>query len=75
MATCLLVDDVCPEEWCVKLTKPENIVGMQGQLFSETILSEENFYYMVFPRLLALAERAWHKVFHRTLQYFLTSQK
>lgn len=34
---------------------------MQGHLWSETVLSEDNFYYMVFPRVLALAERAWHK--------------
>jgi len=57
-----LVDEVCPEEWCVRLEKPENIVGMQGQLFSETILSSDDFHYMIFPRLLALAERSWHKV-------------
>ncbi|CAC5362528.1 HEXA_B [Mytilus coruscus] len=46
---------------CPSLQKPENIAGMQGHLWSETILSEDNFYYMVFPRLLAVAERAWHK--------------
>ncbi|XP_076082053.1 beta-hexosaminidase-like [Mytilus galloprovincialis] len=46
---------------CPLLHKPKNIAGMQGHLWSETILSEDNFYYMVFPRLLALAERAWHK--------------
>ncbi|CAG2208070.1 HEXA_B [Mytilus edulis] len=46
---------------CPALQKPENIAGMQGHLWSETILSEDNFYYMIFPRLLALAERAWHK--------------
>lgn len=48
-------------EKCPALEIPENIVGMQGQLWSETVLSEDNFYYMVFPRVLALAERAWHK--------------
>lgn len=35
--------------------------GIQGQLWSETIRSETAVEYMVFPRLLALAERAWHK--------------
>ncbi len=35
--------------------------GVQGQVWSETILTDEMLEYMVFPRLLALAERAWHK--------------
>lgn len=35
--------------------------GIQGQLWSETVRTAEHFDYMVFPRLLALAERAWHK--------------
>ncbi|XP_063420578.1 beta-hexosaminidase-like [Mytilus trossulus] len=46
---------------CPSLQVPEHIIGMQGHLWSETVLTESNFYYMVFPRLLALAERAWHK--------------
>lgn len=36
-------------------------VGMQGHLWSETAFNAELFYYMIFPRMLALAERAWHK--------------
>ena len=35
--------------------------GMQGHLWSETILTDDNFYYMIFPRMLAVAERSWHK--------------
>ena len=34
---------------------------MQGHLWSETVRTRESFEYMIFPRLLALAERAWHK--------------
>ena len=34
--------------------------GLQGQLWSETIRSDAQVEYMLFPRLLALAERAWH---------------
>lgn len=37
------------------------IIGMEAVMFSETIRNSENIDYMVFPRLLALAERAWHK--------------
>jgi len=42
---------------------PENyqISGIQGQLWSETIRSEAQAEYMIYPRLLTLAERAWHK--------------
>ena len=36
-----------------------NIVGIQGQLWSETVKTPQRFEYMLFPRLLALAERAW----------------
>ncbi|MDR6940242.1 family 20 glycosylhydrolase [Mucilaginibacter pocheonensis] len=36
-----------------------NIVGLQGALWAETVKSTERMDYMIFPRLLALAERAW----------------
>jgi len=39
----------------------QGFLGMQGQLWSETVRTPEHFDYMIFPRLLALAERAWHK--------------
>ncbi|VDI78298.1 hexosaminidase, partial [Mytilus galloprovincialis] len=63
MGVPLSKSDVCGvnNNKCPPLLKPENIAGVQGHLWSETILSEDNVYYMVFPRLLALAERAWHK--------------
>jgi len=35
--------------------------GMQGQVWSETLSSDDMVLYMIFPRLLALAERAWHE--------------
>ncbi|WP_445193550.1 family 20 glycosylhydrolase [Sphingomonas sp. Tas61C01] len=35
------------------------IAGLQGQLWSETIRTDTQVDYMLFPRLLALAERAW----------------
>ena len=34
---------------------------MQAQIWTEVTRTLENFDYMIFPRLLALAERAWHK--------------
>jgi len=34
---------------------------MEATLFAETMRTEEQFHEMTFPRLLALAERAWYK--------------
>ncbi|MBD2810575.1 beta-N-acetylhexosaminidase [Xenorhabdus sp. Vera] len=35
--------------------------GMSGQLWSETVRTDEQMEYMIYPRLLPLAERAWHR--------------
>jgi hexosaminidase len=45
-----------------KLTKEtmQNIHGIQGQLWTETVISSERMDYMIFPRMLCLAERAWN---------------
>lgn len=37
----------------------KNIRGIQGQLWSETLVEPSRLEYMAFPRVLALAERAW----------------
>lgn len=36
-----------------------NIIGLQGLIWSETIRSEANLEYMILPKLMGLAERAW----------------
>jgi hexosaminidase len=36
-----------------------NILGLQGQLWGETLRSTRRMEYMAVPRLLSLAERAW----------------
>lgn len=38
-----------------------NIVGIEGAFFSETARTPEQASKMLFPRIIALAERAWHK--------------
>ncbi|WP_024461762.1 family 20 glycosylhydrolase [Marinimicrobium sp. LS-A18] len=43
------------------LKQPDNILGIQGQVWTETIRTPEQLERMVYPRLLALAERAWHR--------------
>jgi len=37
----------------------ENIVGLQGQLWSETIKGRDMLEYYSLPKMLGLAERAW----------------
>ncbi len=37
----------------------KQILGIQGQLWSETLVSPERLEYMAFPKMLGLAERAW----------------
>ncbi|MDT0604068.1 family 20 glycosylhydrolase [Thalassotalea castellviae] len=36
------------------------VIGVQGQVWSETIRSENQAEYMLYPRMIAMAERAWH---------------
>lgn len=38
-----------------------NIVGIQGLLWSENNVSKDRLEYMLFPKLLGIAERAWSK--------------
>ncbi len=35
--------------------------GLSAQLWSETVRTDAQYEYMVFPRVIAVAERAWHK--------------
>ena len=37
----------------------QNIVGIQGLLWSETLNSPERLEYMMLPKLIGMAERAW----------------
>ena len=43
--------------------------GIQGELWSETTRTSSQFHSMILPRLLALAERAWHKVINLSPKY------
>lgn len=36
-----------------------NVLGVQGQLWGETLKSTDRMEYMAVPRLMSLAERAW----------------
>ncbi|XP_055867810.1 uncharacterized protein LOC106055747 isoform X2 [Biomphalaria glabrata] len=55
--------EVCKDDnsGCPPLERSENIIGLQGQLWSEIVRTPEQFNYMLYPRILALAERSWHR--------------
>ena len=53
-------EDVVAAAGVKSLERPENVLGLQGSLWAETVRTEEQFEGMVFPRILGLAERAWH---------------
>ena len=39
----------------------KSFAGIQGQIWSETVRDPETLGYQLFPRMYALAERAWHR--------------
>lgn len=43
------------------MQKGKSFYGLQGHLWSEMVRSDQIAEYMLFPRLIALAERAWHR--------------
>ena len=50
-----------------------NILGIQGQLWSETITNKDYFDAMINPRLAALAEIAWCSKAKRSWVHFRSS--
>ncbi|GAL02072.1 beta-hexosaminidase [Photobacterium aphoticum] len=53
-------EDVVASAGVKKLERPENVAGLQSSLWAETVRTSEQFEGMVFPRIIAMAERAWH---------------
>lgn len=45
----------------VKLTEDgkQNIYGIQAQLWTETVKTKERMEYMIYPRLIVVADKAW----------------
>ena len=44
---------------CWRIEDAKNVVGLQAQLWTETVLDQSGLHYYLFPRLLAVADRAW----------------
>jgi hexosaminidase len=47
--------------WGLAADQSSQVLGIQAQLWSETVFTPELMDYYTFPRLLAVAERAWNK--------------
>ncbi|XP_045182279.2 beta-hexosaminidase-like [Mercenaria mercenaria] len=52
---------MCSHNTCSNQSTLQNVIGMQACFWAELMRNEADFHYMAFPRILALAERAWHK--------------
>ena len=46
----------------VKLLKPENIIGVQAQLWGETLRSYDEVQYLLLPKMMGVSERAWNSM-------------
>ena len=46
----------------VKLEKPENMIGVQAQLWGETLRSFDEVLYMMLPKMMGVSDRAWTAV-------------
>ncbi|WP_299073165.1 family 20 glycosylhydrolase [uncultured Paraglaciecola sp.] len=44
----------------IDIQNNRQVLGIQAQLWGETVRSDAQANYMLYPRLLAVAERAWH---------------
>lgn len=42
-----------------ELNESPNVIGVQGNLWSERVITKDRIEYMIFPRLIAIAERGW----------------
>ena len=45
-----------------KLEKPENILGVQAQLWGETLRSFDEVQYLMLPKVMGVSERAWNAI-------------
>lgn len=43
------------------LNQPQQVIGLQGNLWTEVIPTADKAWQMLLPRMLALAERSWHR--------------
>lgn len=50
------------QSWQIEDDQQATVRGLQAQLWTETVFRDDLMDYYLFPRLLAVAERAWNKI-------------
>ena len=48
--------------WEMSKKMRDRVIGLQAQLWSETVIDSKQMDYYLFPRLISFAERAWNPV-------------
>ena len=56
------IDIATASDGKVKLEKPENIIGIQAQLWGETLRSFDEVQYLMLPKMMGVSERAWNSI-------------
>jgi hexosaminidase len=51
----------------------KSVIGVQANLWTETVVTEKRLYYMLFPRLAALAEAGWTRAAAKNEEQLNTS--
>src|SRR5690606_32411191 len=59
-----------PEVYHVSPEEMKHILGIQGNVWTERIRSEQRLDYMLFPRIAALAESCWTQVANKDFDTF-----
>lgn len=59
-----------PDSLPVNYKENSNILGMQGNIWTEIIKSEERLDFMTFPRITAIAETSWNNDANKNLEKF-----
>ena len=53
------IDITTASEGKAKLERPNNIIGIQAQLWGETLRNFDQVLYMMLPKMMGVSERAW----------------
>ena len=53
------IDITTASEGKAKLERPNNIIGIQAQLWGETLRNFDQVQYMMLPKMMGVSERAW----------------
>lgn len=64
-----------PGELPVVYPKSNLVLGIQANVWTERIVTEQRLDYMMYPRIAALAEAAWTKTQNRNYRQFLIRLK